>query len=185
MNLFEKTLESKKIFDGRVIHVTVDKVELQNGNTSTREVVEHPGGVCISALTKDDELLFVKQFRYPYKEVVLELPAGKLEKGQNPLENGKRELLEETGVIGSNYISLGKLYPSPGYCGEIIHMYFCYVESFEEQNLDEDEFLNVLKIPLNKAVEMVLNNEIPDAKTQTAVLKTAMLIHKLKGHPQL
>lgn len=185
MELFEKTLESKEIFQGRVIHVTLDTVELQNGKTSTREVVGHPGGVCVAALTENDELLFVKQYRYPYKEAVLELPAGKLEKGQNPLENGKRELLEETGMVGSGYISLGKLYPSPGYCGEIIHMYFCRVDRFEGQSLDEDEFLSVLKIPLSRAVEMVLNNEIPDAKTQTAVLKTAMLIDKLKGHPQL
>lgn len=180
MKLYEKTLETKEIFDGRVIHVTVDKVELENGKTSSREVVGHPGGVCVAALTENDELLFVRQFRYPYKEVLLELPAGKLEKGQNPLENGKRELLEETGAIGKEYITLGKLYPSPGYCGEIIHMYFCKIDRYEQQKLDEGEFLNVEKIPLARAVEMVLNNEIPDAKTQTAVLKTAMLINKLK-----
>lgn len=180
MKLYEKTLETKEIFDGRVIHVTVDKVELENGKTSSREVVGHPGGVCVAALTENDELLFVKQFRYPYKEVLLELPAGKLEKGQNPLENGKRELLEETGAIGKEYMTLGKLYPSPGYCGEIIHIYFCKIDHYEQQKLDEGEFLNVEKIPLTRAVEMVLNNEIPDAKTQTAVLKTAMLINKLK-----
>ena len=116
---------------------------------------------------------------------MLELPAGKLEKGSTPLENGKRELLEETGAIGSGYISLGKLYPSPGYCGEIIHMYFCRIDHFETQKLDEGEFLNVMKIPLKRAVEMVLNNELPDAKTQTAVLKTAMMIDRLKGHPEL
>lgn len=185
MDLFEKTLESKEIFDGKVIHVTLDKVELQDGKTSFREIVRHPGGVCVAALTENDELLFVKQFRYPYKEVTIELPAGKLEKGQNPLENGKRELLEETGAIGSGYISLGKLYPSPGYCGEIIHMYFCRIDHFETQKLDEGEFLNVMKIPLKRAVEMVLNNELPDAKTQTAVLKTAMMIDRLKGHPEL
>lgn len=180
MKLYEKTLESTEIFSGHVIHITHDKVELENGNTAMREVVGHPGGVCIAALTEDEELLFVKQFRYPYKEVLLELPAGKLEKGQNSLENGKRELLEETGAIGKEYLTLGKLYPSPGYCGEIIHIYFCKVDRYEQQKLDDDEFLNVEKIPLTKAVEMVLNNEIPDAKTQTAVLKTAMLINKLK-----
>ena len=185
MDLFEKTLESKEIFDGKVIHVTLDKVELQDGKTSFREIVGHPGGACVAALTENDELLFVKQFRYPYKEVTIELPAGKLEKGQNPLENGKRELLEETGAIGSGYISLGKLYPSPGYCGEIIHMYFCRIDHFETQKLDEGEFLNVMKIPLKRAVEMVLNNELPDAKSQTAVLKTAMMIDRLKGHPEL
>lgn len=180
MKLYEKTLETNEIFDGRVIHVTVDKVELENGKTSMREVVGHPGGVCVAALTENDELLFVRQFRYPYKEVLLELPAGKLERGQSPLENGKRELLEETGAVGKEYITLGKLYPTPGYCGEIIHIYFCKIDHYEQQKLDEGEFLNVEKIPLSKAVEMVLNNEIPDAKTQTAILKTAMLINKLK-----
>ena len=181
MKLFEKTLETKDIFNGKVIHVTHDKVELENGDTAMREVVAHPGGVCVAALTENDELLFVRQFRYPYKEVLLELPAGKLEKGQNPLENGKRELLEETGAIGKEYITLGKLYPSPGYCGEIIHMYFCKIDHYEKQCLDDDEFLAVEKIPISKAVEMVINGELPDAKTQTAVLKTAMLFNTLKG----
>lgn len=181
MKLFEKTLDSQEIFDGRVIHVTVDTVELEDGKTSKREVVSHPGGVCVAALTEDEELLFVRQFRYPYKEVVLELPAGKLEKGQNPLENGKRELLEETGAIGREYLSLGKLYPSPGYCGEIIHIYFCKIDRYEQQKLDAGEFLNVEKIPLKKALEMVLNNEIPDAKTQTAIMKTALMIDRLRG----
>ena len=176
MDLFEKTLESKEIFDGKVIHVTLDKVELQDGKTSFREIVGHPGGVCVAALTENDELLFVKQFRYPYKEVTIELPAGKLEKGQNPLENGKRELLEETGLEGYSYISLGQVYPSPGYTSEIIHLYACRVKSQGEQKLDEGEFLNVETIPLNKAVEMVLNNMIPDSKTQIAVLKTAALL---------
>ena len=181
MKLFEKTLEKKEIFNGNVIHVTHETAELEDGTVAMREVVGHPGGVCVAALTENNELLFVRQFRYPYKEVLLELPAGKLEKGQTPLENGKRELLEETGAIGKEYMTLGKLYPTPGYCGEIIHLYFCKVDRFEQQHLDEDEFLAVEKIPLKKAVEMVLNNEIPDAKTQTAVLKTAILFEKLTG----
>lgn len=178
MELFEKTLQSKEIFKGRVIDVTLDEIELQNGKTATREVVGHPGGVCIAALTKEGELLFVRQYRYPYHEVVLELPAGKLEPGQNPLENGKRELMEETGAEGVRYVSLGQLYPTPGYCAEIIHLYFCRVDRFTEPSPDEDEFLKVERIPLKRAVEMVLNNQIPDAKTQTAVLKTAMLINE-------
>ena len=181
MSHFEKTLHSQDVFVGKVIHVTNDEVELENGNTAMREVVGHPGGVCVAALTENEELLFVRQFRYPYKEVLLELPAGKLEKGQTPLENGKRELLEETGAIGREYMTLGKLYPSPGYCGEIIHLYFCRVDHYENQQPDEDEFLDFIKIPLNKAVEMVLNGELPDAKTQTAVLKTAMLIDRFRA----
>ncbi len=178
MNLEEKTLTQKELFHGKIITLRLDTVSLPNGNKASREIVEHPGGVCIAALTKENELLFVKQYRYPYHEVVLELPAGKLEKGQNPLENGKRELKEETGAIARNYLSLGKLYPSPGYCGEIIHLYFCRVDSFGEASPDGDEFLQVLKIPIDRAVEMVLNNEIPDAKSQTAILKTAMLLNK-------
>ena len=169
MELFEKTLDSKKIFDGRVLHIVLDEVELPDGKRSKREVVNHPGGVCVAALDEDNNLSFVKQFRYPYKEVVLELPAGKLEKGS-------RELLEETGLEGYSYISLGQVYPSPRYTSEIIHLYACRVKSQGEQKLDEGEFLNVEKISLNKAVEMVLNNMIPDSKTQIAVLKTAALL---------
>lgn len=176
MEHFEKTLNSTCIFDGRVLHVTLDEVELENGRKSKREVVNHPGGVAVAALDDDNNLLFVRQFRYPYKEVVLELPAGKLEKGSTPLENGKRELLEETGAQGYSYTSLGQLYPSPGYTSEIIHLYVCRIKEIGESRPDEGEFLNVEKIPLDKAVEMVLNNQIPDSKTQVAVLKTAMLL---------
>ena len=178
MKLFEKTLQSREVFQGRIINVTLDEVELENGRKASREVVGHPGGDCVAALTEKNELLFVRQFRYPYHEVVLELPAGKLEPGQNPLENGKRELLEETGAVGHSYYPLGQLYPSPGYCAEIIHLYFCRVESVEQPSPDEDEFLSIEKIPLEQAVEMVLQNQIPDAKTQTAVLKTALLLKR-------
>lgn len=176
MELTEKTLSSKSVFDGRILHITLDEIELPNGKKSKREVVNHPGGVTVAALDEENNLLFVRQFRYPYKEVVLELPAGKLEKGSTPLENGKRELMEETGAEGYSYISLGQLYPSPGYTSEIIHLYACKVKSQGSSNPDDGEFLNVEKIPLDKAVEMVLNNQIPDAKTQVAILKTAMLI---------
>jgi ADP-ribose pyrophosphatase len=180
MELFEKTLSSQNVFDGTVLHITLDEIELPDGEKSKREVVNHQGGVAVAALDDDNNLFFVKQFRYPYKEVVLELPAGKLEKGSTPLENGKRELLEETGAQGYSYISLGQVYPSPGYTSEIIHLYACKVQSEGESRPDDGEFLNVEKIPLNKAVEMVLNNQIPDSKTQIAVLKTAMLLNSGK-----
>ena len=176
MKLIEKTVSQEMIYQGKIINLRRDKAELENGRIATREVVEHPGGVCIAALTPENELLFVRQFRYPYSEVLLELPAGKRDRTEAPLECGKRELKEETGAIGTGYLSLGKLYPSPGYCGEIIHLYLCRVESFGSQNPDEDEFLKVERIPLNRAAEMVLNNEIPDAKTQVAVLKTQALV---------
>ena len=174
MNLEEKQLSYEYKFKGRIINLRQDKALLPNGNTATREVVEHPGGVCVAALTDNDELLFVKQFRYPYMEETLEIPAGKRDKqGEDPLECGKRELKEETGATAENYIDLGCLYPSPGYVNEVIYCFLATNLTYGEMNPDEDEFLDVIKIPLEKAVEMVMNNEIRDGKTQTAVLKVA------------
>ena len=175
----EKTLKDTTVFDGRLIRVHVDDVELDNGQTAKREIVDHPGGVSVAVLTAENELLFVKQFRCPYKEVLMELPAGKLEKGEDPFEAMKREQREETGTTGKDYVFLGNLYPTPGYCGEIIRLWACRVDQETGQlDLDPDEFLQPLRVPLDKAVEMVLNNEIPDSKTQVGVLKTAALVHK-------
>lgn len=178
MNLDEKTVKKNYIYNGKIINVRCDDAQLPNGKPCIREVVEHPGGVCIAAVTDNGELLFVRQFRYPYMEVILELPAGKLEKGEDPFESGKRELEEETGCVAGEYRDLGKFYPSPGYCGEIIHLYAAKNLTFTQQNLDEDEFLNVEKIPIEKAVGMILNNEMRDGKTQAAVLKVKMLMDK-------
>ena len=172
----ETTLNSQTIFSGRIIEVKKDDIQLENGKKSIREVVVHHGGVCVAAIDQEDRLLLVRQFRYPYGKELLELPAGKLEKGEDPFEAVKREQMEETGTTGENYISLGNLYPSPGYCGEIIRIWACRVAQKGEIHLDEDEFLEVERIPLDKAVEMVLNNEIPDSKTQVGILKTAALI---------
>ncbi len=176
MELTEKTLNSKVIFEGKILKIMLDDVELPDGSKSFREIVGHPGGVCVAPIDDDNNLYFVKQYRYPYHEVVLELPAGKLEKGMSPLENGKRELKEEVGAEGYSYISLGQVYPSPGYTQEIIHLYACKIKNFGEQQLDNGEFLNVEKIHIDKAVEMVLNNQLPDSKTQIAVLKLSMLL---------
>lgn len=177
MNLYEKTVSQDVRFCGHVINLRVDNILLPNGKPATREVVEHPGGVCVAALTAERELLFVRQFRYPYGEVLLELPAGKLDRGgEDPLEAGKRELREETGAVANTYRSLGKLYPSPGYCDEIIHLYLAQGLSFGDSDPDEDEFLECERIPLDRAVDMVLQNEITDAKTQVAILKVAALV---------
>ena len=171
MNLNEPPLSADYKYRGRIINLRVDTALLPNGSSATREVVEHPGGVCVAALTEDGCLLFVRQFRYPYQKVLLELPAGKLDPGEDPLEAGKRELREETGAEAARYESLGELYPSPGYCGEIIHLYAATGLTFGQMSPDEDEFLEVEKIPLEEAARMVLDNEIADAKTQAAVLK--------------
>ncbi len=176
MDFTEKPLKQDYLYRGKIVNLRVDDAELPDGTTALREVVEHPGGVCVAALTDKEELLFVEQFRYPYMETVLELPAGKLEYGEDPFEAGKRELLEETGAAAKNYRDLGKLYPTPGYCGEIIHMYLAENLTFSEQHLDEDEFLEVRRIPLETAFQMVMRNEIRDSKTQVGILKTYQLI---------
>ena len=177
MNLKEETLTREYQFNGRIINLRTDTVRLPNGAEAGREVVEHPGGVCVAPLTKDGELLFVRQYRYPYEEVVLELPAGKRDRGgEDPLECGKRELMEETGATAKHYTSLGKLYPTPGFCNEVIYLFLAQELDFGDANPDEDEFVEVERIPIDKAVAMVMNNEVPDAKTQIAILKTAQFV---------
>ncbi len=178
MEIFEKTVEKNYVYKGRIINVRCDKAELHNGNPCTREVVEHNGGVCIAPITENNELIFVRQFRYPYMEMVLELPAGKLELGEDPFEAGKRELEEETGTVAENYYNLGKFYPTPGYCGEIIYLYAASGLRATAMNPDEDEFLEVEKISIDKAVDMVINGEIPDGKTQTLIMRVAEMMRR-------
>ena len=151
MNLEEKTVKKNYIYKGKIVNLRKDDAMLPNGKMCVREIVEHAKGVVLAALTEDNELIFVRQFRYPYMEVVLELPAGKVEEGEDPLEAGKRELLEETGVTAEEYIDLGEFYPSCGFTDEIIYMYLAKGLSQGSQHLDEDEFLNVEKIPLQKS----------------------------------
>ena len=171
MNLTEITDSKEYVYNGKIINLRKDKVTLPNGNKADREVVEHPGGVCVVPLTEDGYVYMVRQFRYPYGEALLEIPAGKLDKGEYPLACGKRELSEETGAVAEEYTFLGKLYPSPGYVDEIIYMYLAGKLTVLSANPDDDEFLEVEKIPLKKVVDMIMNNEITDSKTQTAILK--------------
>lgn len=178
MDTREVTVLKNTIYQGKILNLRVDTAGLPNGKEAPREFVEHNGGVTVAALTDDAKLIFVRQFRYPYMEEVLELPAGKLEKGEDPLEAGKRELREEAGVTAEQYINLGEFYPSPGYTNEVIYLYGARDLTQVEQELDEDEFLNVEYISLDKAVDMVLSNEIKDGKTQAAVLKLAALIER-------
>lgn len=181
MNLTEKQINAEYIFKGRIINLRRDNALLPDGNTAIREVVEHKGGVCVVPITDNNEIVFVRQFRYPYMEEVLEIPAGKRDSiDENPLDCGIRELKEETGAKAQKIVSLGELYPTPGYCDEIIWMYAATGLSFSEQNLDTDEFLNLEIIPLEKAIDMIMNGEIKDAKTQTAVLKVKYLIDNKK-----
>ena len=172
---FEKTLNSDTRFEGRVFTVTVDKVELENGRTSTREVVHHHGGACIAALTENDEIYLVRQFRYAFGQELWELPAGKLEKGEDPFEAARRELGEECGLTAEHLVDLGPVYPTVGYCTEIIYCWAATGLSPCGMHLDEDEFLTPEKVPFDRAVEMVLSREIRDGKTVAALLKIKAL----------
>ncbi|MCL1952703.1 MAG: NUDIX hydrolase [Oscillospiraceae bacterium] len=174
-HLAETTVRKETLYQGLIINVRVDDALLPDGKPCRREVVEHPGGVCVAALTIEDELLFVRQFRYPYGEVLPELPAGKLEPGEPPLPAARRELAEETGAAAAQWEDLGLFYPSPGYCGEKIYLYFATGLTFSAPHPDEGEFLQCERVPLERAVRMVLDGEIHDGKTQAAVLKIAML----------
>lgn len=171
----EKTLESREMFNGHVIRVTLDKVELENGGTSMREIVHHHGGACVLAVTDDDKVYLVRQYRYALEEEIWELPAGKLEAGEDPFEAAKRELSEECGVTADEFIDLGVLYPTVGYDSEKIYMYAARGLHAVPQHLDQGEFLDVMKLPFAKALDMVMKDEIRDSKTAAALLKYARL----------
>jgi ADP-ribose pyrophosphatase len=182
MNTIEIFKSSETIYNGRILTLCNDTVVLPNEKIASREVVKHSGGVCVLPLTDSGEIVMVRQFRYPFGAELLEIPAGKLEVGEEPLQCGKRELLEETGYKAEKFEFLGKLYPTPAYCTEIIYMYLARglsaaVDS-KTTRLDEDEFLNVEELPFEKTVDMVLANEIADAKTQLAILKTKEFLRK-------
>ena len=175
MKLTETKISRKDIFSGRVFNIHVDTVRLPNDAVSTREVVEHYGGVGVLALDDDNNILMVQQFRYGAGDVFLEIPAGKLERGEDPAECGIRELREETGMNAGEYELLAKMYPTPAYCSECIYIYLArgLTPAAGGQNLDEGEFLQVKRIPSDKALEMCMNGEITDAKTLVAVFRYA------------
>ena len=171
--LNETIVDRKVAFEGKVFTVEVRKVELFDGSTANREVVLHNGGASIVALDDDNNVYLVKQFRSPYEKVLFEIPAGKLEKGEDPKECAIRELKEETGMVADEIIDLGHMYATPGYCSEIIYMYLAKGLHPGEGCPDDGEFLQVHKMPLPLVVKMVEDGTISDAKTAIAILKTA------------
>ena len=176
--LAEKQAESEEIFDGVILHVFRDKVELPNGDLSVREVIAHVEAVCVVPVDADGNVILERQYRYPIDAVITEIPAGKLDKeGEDPLEGAKRELREETGITADRWTDLGLFVPAAAYCAETIRMYLAQVLHQGKQQLDEDEFLDVFRMPLKDAVQLVMDGKIPDAKTQAALLKAARLLH--------
>lgn len=174
--LIEKKVASEYIFDGKLLQVYRDTISLPNGNEATREYIKHQGAVAVVPVTDDNEIIAVRQYRYPIGRVTIEIPAGKLDKGEEPLTAAKRELSEETGVESADIEYIGGLYPSVAYTDEIIHMYVAKNLKYGAMHTDEDEFLDVVKINIDDFVDMILKGEIMDSKTQAAVLKVAMLI---------
>lgn len=176
MHLQEKTISSDTVYEGRIFTLTHDTAELENGQSAIRDVILHSGGVCVIPVTDNNEIFLVRQFRYPFKEITAEIPAGKLEKGESHHDCGKRELLEETGCTCTEYIYLGEIYPTPAYNTEVIHVYLAKGLAYEKQCLDDGEFLDVEKIPLSDAVKLVMDGKIKDGKTQIAILKASRIL---------
>ena len=176
MELTEKTLESREIFRGRIVTLKVDKIELPDGHQSGREVVEHPGGVAVLPLFDDGTVPVVRQFPYPFREVVTELPAGKLERGEDHRPAALRELEEEVGVTCGKLTYLGCLYLSPGFSTEVLHMYLAQELKQGACHPDDDEFLEVERIPFSQLTDQVMSGEITDAKTVALVLKVKQLL---------
>lgn len=170
----EKTLKHEKVFEGKFISIDRDDVELANGQKSFREVIRHPGGVVIVA-HKDDSILLVKQYRYPISKVELELPAGKLEYGENPDEAAPRELEEETGYIAKTWKSLGYIYTTPGICDEKLYLYYATDLIFKKQNPDEDEIIEYFEYNLKEVFELIAKGEINDSKTICALTRAFKL----------
>ena len=169
MNLQEKKLKSKTVYSGKVVTLEVDEVELPDGKISHRECVRHSGGASV-LLIKDGKILLVKQFRYLYGKPIYEIPAGKLNEGEDPKIAAMRELEEETG-LKAQLTHLMDIYPTPGYTDEIIHIYFAQSYEVTKQHLDEGEFLNYCFKDVDTVVKMIENGEIQDAKTIVAVYK--------------
>lgn len=180
--LIERHAASEEIFDGIILHLFRDKVTLPDGKDAVREVIRHVGAVCVVPLTDEGEVICVRQYRYPAAQVMLEIPAGKLDsKHEDRREAALRELREETGVSCERLTSLGAFYPAPAYSDELIDMYLAEGLSYGETAPDEDEFLDVVRVPLDELVDMVMRGEILDAKTQMAVLKVRMLKQREAG----
>ncbi|MCI8442887.1 MAG: NUDIX hydrolase [Provencibacterium sp.] len=171
----EQKVDSTPVFEGKILRVRVDDVLLENGTKAKREVISHPGGVCVLAVDENDEVLLVRQFRYPFGRELIELPAGKLEYGEDHAACGRRELEEETGCTAETYLYLGPMYPTVAYDEEIIHLYYAAGLRPSRQKLDEGEFLDILRIPFSQALQMVLDGQLLDAKTQLALLKADAL----------
>ena len=176
MDLTERTIDSREVFRGRIIRVRQDTVRLPNGKESSREVVEHPGGVGILAIDGEDRVVLVRQYRYAFERVLTEIPAGKRETGEEPFLTAQRELKEEIGAAAEAWTDLGALIASPGCYGETLYLFLACELTFGETHPDADEFLETVRLPFDEAVELCMSGELTDAKTVAAILKAKVLL---------
>lgn len=170
MEYFETTLNSKTVFSGRILNLRIEEVRLPNGKTSTREIVDHPGAVAVVAMNEKKEVLMVRQFRKPVESVLLEIPAGKLEKGEDKEECAQRELMEETGFFARDLRHLTDFYTSPGFSSEIMHLFLARDLESKPKEADEDEYIQMEEVPFEEAIEKVYTGQIRDAKTIVGLL---------------
>ncbi len=176
MDLCEKTISTKEIFKGKIINVTLDTVELPNGHTASRELVAHPGGVGVICVDGDGNVITVKQYRKPFDKIVEEIPAGKLDPGEEPEVAARRELEEETGFRAKNFQHIGTYYSSPGFCNEKIHLYLATELQKVNAHPDEDEFLKICTRKLDDLVNDVISGNVADGKTAIAVLAAKQIL---------
>ena len=171
MDFYEKQIETKTVYEGLIVNIRSDVAELQNGSLVAREVVEHPGGVGIIPVTHENKVLMVRQYRYPMEEELLEIPAGKLDEGEAPIDCAVRELSEETGCTAGRIVDLGAIYPSPGFCKETLYLYLALDLHYGEAHLDENELLRVEAVDIDELIDAIMENKMPDAKTIIGVMK--------------
>jgi len=173
MNKFEeKTISSERIYEGKIINLKVDEVELPNGKTSKRELIEHPGAVAILAITPEKKIIMVEQYRKALGRSIIEVPAGKLEKGEAPETTAMRELEEETGFTAESLELIQSFSTSPGFADEVIHLFLAVGLKRSQSGavLDDDEFVELMEVSIEEAEQMMNDNRIYDAKTAFAVL---------------
>lgn len=173
----EKMLSREDKFHGKFVHIHVDQVELPNGKTAEREVVDHVDGVAILALDDHNNVLTVTQYRYVYRQLLMEIPAGKLEPGEDPVSGALRELREETGAVPDEFLPMGRYIPAPGCYGESLYLFLARELHIGRQEPDEDEFLSVERVPFDEMVHRIMDGEIEDGKTIAAVLKAKLLLN--------
>ncbi len=177
----EKTLSSDLVYRGKIINLKVDRVELSGGRKAIREVVQHAGAVAVVAVDSEENVLLARQYRYPAGKELLEIPAGMVEQGEDPLSGAKRELAEETGAAATSWQYLFGFYSSPGFSDEYLRVYLARDLEFASQSLDEDESIDLVKIPLGRVPEEIERGGIQDAKSIAGLLGAFRLLGKNTG----